>query len=94
MSAVMAAQTGVSLVYDQPGVAARAFRHPAAAVADQGRGETAPIDEQQDLLARRESRRHRLDQPAREAFGETLLTDVDHPEGRFDRAARTLRELE
>ncbi len=51
IAAMVAAQHAGALVYGHARIAARAFGQPAAVVAQQGRGETAAVEENQHLLA-------------------------------------------
>ena len=51
MAAVMAAQLAMALVDGHARIAALAFGHPAAVMAQQGRREAAAVEKHQDLLA-------------------------------------------
>ena len=51
MAAVMAAQLAMALVHGHARIAAFAFGHPAAVMAQQGRREAATVEKHQDLLA-------------------------------------------
>src|SRR3569623_2580495 len=90
-AAVMAAQPALALVINQMGIAALAARHPAAVEAEQGGRITAPVQEQQGLMAALQEDLHGMQQRFGEIAGERSKAQEDdeqHRQSRIDGAMR------
>ena len=79
---MVAAQCSLARVHGHAAVAAAALRNVAAAAADQGRSETAPVEEQQHLATRIQVFFDRYDERNRYAVGGRRPAGVDKLQGR------------
>ena len=76
--AVVTVQAAASLVPGVIGITAAAGGNPAAVVAEQGLGESAPIEKQHHLIAVAQMTLHQLQQLRRDPRLQRHLLDVDH----------------
>ena len=95
VAAMMTAQIRRFAVHDEPGAAPRATGLPAARRAEERERESAPVDEDQRLLAAIEPRRERRQQRRADAFDGSCVAVADEPEvGQARRNHRAPRQLE
>ena len=80
VAAMVTAQIRRFAVHDEPGAAPRATGLPAARRAEERERESAPVDEDERLLAAIEPRRERRQQRHADAFDGSCVAVADEPE--------------
>ncbi len=93
-AAVVAMQLGRELVQGHARIAAPALGHPAAVVTHQRRGEAAPVDEHQHLVALAQVLAHQLDERAGHAALQRATADIQTLEAGWLRIAGPLRQAQ